>query len=393
MNKNILYTGVQEFINKYMNTDIVSVLLKKVTFEGVETNELVQQIEAKKKCETKLPIWFRTTGIYYPDKLNIEQTSSETTAQYKANIVSGKSMIDLTGGYGVDDFFFSKKLEQVIHCEINRTLSEIAAYNYEVLGVQNIKCIPENGLEFLAATSQKFDWIYIDPSRRNDAKGKVFMLSDCLPDVPNNLSLLLEKSSNILIKTSPILDFTIGVNELKYVKEIHVVAVKNEVKELLWILEKDYKGEIGIKTINFNTDVIEKFEFDWVDEKRNISHFGLPQTYLYEPNAAILKSGAFKTIGNSFGLKKLHEHSHLYTSEALVDFPGRSFKIEKMLPYNKKAIQQLGIGKANVTTRNFPESVVSIRKKHKLKDGGDIYLFFTTNNDGDYCVLQCSKIH
>ncbi len=393
MNKNILHTGVQEFINKNTNTDIVSVLLKKVSFEGVGTKELVQQIEAKKKCESKLPMWFHTHGIYYPDKLNIEQTSSETTAQYKANLVNGKSLIDLTGGYGVDDYFFSKKFEQVIHCEINKNLSEIAAYNYGILGVKNIQCFPENGLHFLEGSTQKFDWIYIDPSRRNDAKGKVFMLSDCLPDVPNNLSLLFDRGSNILIKTSPLLDFTIGKNELDSVKEIHVVAVKNEVKELLWILEKGYNGAINIKTINFNTERDEKFEFDWVDEKRNISHFGAPQTYLYEPNAAILKSGAFKTVGNLYGLKKLHEHSHLYTSDALIDFPGRSFRIEKMIAYNKKAIQQLGIRKANVTTRNFPESVASIRKKHKLKDGGDVYLFFTTTNDGNYCVLQCSKIH
>lgn len=375
-----------------MNTDIVSVLLKKILFEGVDTTELVQQIEAKKKCKTKLPIWFQTNGIYYPDKLNIEQTSSEITAQYKANLVNGKFMIDLTGGYGVDDYFFGEKLEQVIHCELNKNLSEIAAYNYGVLGVKNIKCIPENGLEFLAATSQKFDWIYIDPSRRNDAKGKVFMLSDCLPDVPNNLSLLMKKSSNILIKSSPLLDFTIGINELQSVKEIHVVAVKNEVKELLWILEKDYEGELGIKTINFNTAGIEKFKFDLVDEKRNISQMGAPQTYLYEPNAAILKSGAFKTVGNAFGLKKLHEHSHLYTSNTLIDFPGRSFKIDKIVPYNKKAIQQLGIKKANITTRNFPESVESFRKKHKIKEGGEVYMFLTTNYLHEKILLICKKI-
>lgn len=392
MNKNILNTGVQHFINYNLTTDIVSVLLKRVSFEGVDTKELVQQIEAKNKCRSKLPTWFQTEGIFYPDKLNIEQTSSESTAQYKANLVSGKTLVDLTGGYGVDSYFFSKKTTQVTHCEINKDLSEIAAYNYEILGVKNVECMPTNGLDFINKTVQQFDWIYIDPSRRNDAKGKVFMLSDCLPDVPNNLSLLFENAPHILIKTSPLLDFTIGINELQFVKEIHVVAVKNEVKELLWILEKGFLGDFSIKTINFNTEGEETFEFDWVDEKRNISQFGLPQTYLYEPNAAILKSGAFRTIGNSFGLKKLHEHSHLYTSDTLVDFPGRSFRIEETVPYNKKALQQLGIRKANVTTRNFPDSVEHIRKKHKIKDGGDIYLFFTTSNDGNYMVLQCSKI-
>jgi hypothetical protein len=142
LNRNILHTGVQHFINENLNTDIVSVLLKKVSFDGVGTKELVQQIEAKKKCDTKLPIWFKTTGIYYPDKLNIEQTSSEITAQYKANLVNGKSMIDLTGGLGVDSYFFSKKMEQVVHCELDKNLSEIAEYNYDILGVKNIYCLP-----------------------------------------------------------------------------------------------------------------------------------------------------------------------------------------------------------------------------------------------------------
>ncbi|MEB8330321.1 class I SAM-dependent methyltransferase [Flavobacteriaceae bacterium KMM 6897] len=392
MNKDILHTGVQHFIVENLNTDIVSVLLKKVTFDGVGTKELVQQIEAKKKCESKLPTWFKTTGIYYPDKLNIEQTSSETTAQYKANLVHGNSMIDLTGGLGVDCYFFSTKMEQVVHCEIDKNLSEIADYNYGILGVKNIRCLPENGLDYLEDSTQKFDWIYVDPSRRNDAKGKVFMLSDCLPDVPNNLSLLFKKTSNILIKTSPLLDFTIGINELQSVKEIHVVAIKNEVKELLWILEKDYLGEISIKTINFNIGRAEKFDFGWGDEKRSISQFGLPQTYLYEPNSAILKSGAFKTIGNTFGLKKLQEHSHLYTADKLVDFPGRTFNIQMIIPYNKKAIQKLGIQKANVTTRNFPESVESFRKKHKIKDGGNDYLFLTTNYLNEKTILICKKI-
>jgi 16S rRNA G966 N2-methylase RsmD len=392
LNRNILHTGVQHFINENLNTDIVSVLLKKVSFDGVGTKELVQQIEAKKKCDTKLPIWFKTTGIYYPDKLNIEQTSSEITAQYKANLVNGKSMIDLTGGLGVDSYFFSKKMEQVVHCELDKNLSEIAEYNYDILGVKNIYCLPKNGLDYLEDSTQKFDWIYVDPSRRNNVKGKVFMLSDCLPDVPNNLSLLFKKATSILIKTSPLLDFTIGINELRSVKEIHVVAIKNEVKELLWILEKDYLGEISIKTINFNTGKDEKFDFGWGDEKRNISQFGLPKTYLYEPNSAILKSGAFKTIGNTFGLKKLQEHSHLYTADKLVDFPGRTFNIEKIIPYNKKSIQKLGIQKANVTTRNFPESVEGFRKKHKIKDGGNDYVFLTTNCLKEKTILICKKI-
>ena len=392
MNKNILNTGVQDFISENLNTDMMSVLLKKPLFTGVTQKELVEQLEAKKKCQDKLPTWFKTPKIYYPNKLNIEQTSSEITAQYKANLIDGNSLIDLTGGYGVDDYFFSQKFSEIYHCELDENLSKIADYNYEILGVKNIKCIAENGLDFLHKTKHIFDWIYIDPSRRNDSKEKVFFLSDCLPNVPENLDLLFYKSCNILIKTSPLLDFTIGINELKFVKEIHVVAVQNDVKELLWILEKGYLGNCNIKTINSTKTETEVFNFSLSEEKEMISELSEPLSYLYEPNSAILKSGAFKIVGNKFKLKKLHEHSHLYTAKELIDFPGRSFKIEQVLPYQKKEIQKLGLTKANITTRNFPDSVANIRKKHKIKDGGDSYLFFTKNAEDKYVVLICSKV-
>ena len=292
----------------------------------------------------------------------------------------------------MDDYFFSQKFSEIYHCELDENLSKIADYNYEILGVKNIKCIAENGLDFLHKTKHIFDWIYIDPSRRNDSKEKVFFLSDCLPNVPENLDLLFYKSCNILIKTSPLLDFTIGINELKFVKEIHVVAVQNDVKELLWILEKGYLGNCNIKTINSTKTETEVFNFSLSEEKEMISELSEPLSYLYEPNSAILKSGAFKIVGNKFKLKKLHEHSHLYTAKELIDFPGRSFKIEQVLPYQKKEIQKLGLTKANITTRNFPDSVANIRKKHKIKDGGDSYLFFTKNAEDKYVVLICSKV-
>ena len=392
MNKNILNTGVQEFILENINTDTMSVLLKKPLFTGVNQKELVEQLEAKKKCQQKLPTWFKTPNIYYPNKLNIEQTSSETTAQYKANLINGNSLIDITGGFGVDDYFFSQKFTEIYHCELNENLSNIAAYNYDILGVNNIICKAENGLDFLAKTTQNFDWIYIDPSRRNDSKEKVFLLSDCLPNVPENLDLLFNKSSNILIKTSPLLDFTIGINELKFVKEIHVIAIQNDVKELLWILEKGYINSINIKTINISKSSNEVFSFALNDEKEMVSDLSEPLVYLYEPNSAVLKSGAFKTVGNQYQLKKLHEHSHLYTSNELIYFPGRSFKIDQVVPYQKKEIQKLGYTKANITTRNFPETVANLRKKHKIKDGGEVYMFFTKNMNEKYIVLVCTKI-
>ncbi len=370
----------------------MSILLKKPIFEDVTQKELVEQLEAKKRSESKLPTWFNTPNIYYPNKLNIEQTSSEVTAQYKTNLVAGKSLIDLTGGFGIDSYFFSKKCDQIYHCELDEKLSKIVTHNYKILGIENATFIAENGLDFLQQTNQKFDWIYIDPSRRNDAKEKVFFMADCLPNVPANLNLLFSKSNKILIKTSPLLDFSIGIKELQNVKEIHVVALQNDVKELLWILEKNYTDSVNIKTINLTKTESQTFEFKLNNEKEVFSELANPLSFLYEPNSAILKSGAFKTIGNSFELKKLHEHSHLYTSEKLIDFPGRRFKIKNILPYSKKELQKLKITKANITTRNFTDSVATIRKKFKIKDGGNRYLFFTTNSDNNYMVLDCEKI-
>jgi len=392
LNKKILHTGVQKFINENITTDILSLLLKKSIFPGISSKELVEQVEAKKKCKDKLSTWYNTKNIYYPNKLNIEQTSSERTAIYKASILTKKTLLDLTGGFGVDSYFFSKKMTQVVHCEINENLSKIAAHNFKILGANNIKNSTENGLNYVVKTDLFFDWIYIDPSRRNDAKGKVFFLEDCLPNVPENLELFLNKSDSILIKTSPLLDFSAGIKSLKFVKEIHVVAVQNEVKELLWVLKKNYTDKIQIKTINLTKAEIEIFNFTLADEKEATITFSEPQLYLYEPNAAILKSGAFKSVAKHYALHKLHEHSHLYTSNLLLDFPGRRFLVKQTLFYNKKEIQGLKLSKANITTRNFPESVASIRKKHKIKDGGNEYLFFTTNTAHKKIVIRCERL-
>lgn len=392
MNKNILNTGVQNFINKNIDTDIVSVLLTKVNFGDVSSQELAQQIEAKKKCRDKLPLWFSTPKIYYPKRLNLEQTSSEITAAYKSEKITGRNLADLTGGFGVDSYFFSRKIYHVFHCEIDEGLSEIAAHNFGALGANNIVSIKGDGIEFLERSKTKFDWVFLDPSRRNRSKGKVFRLSDCLPNVPDNLELLLDRSDHVLIKTSPLLDISIGLRELREVVEIHIVAVQNEVKELLWFLKKGVKDGVSIYAVNFNGPKKEVFTFKYGEEKRAVTSYGFPEGYLFEPNASILKSGAFKTIGNRFGLKKLHEHSHLYTSKEWMDFPGRRFLIEAVVPYNKKTIQKLKLEKANITTRNFPENVESIRKKLKIKDGGDVFLFFTKDMDGKLVMIWCSKV-
>ena len=391
MNTEILNTEIQEFISNNLNTDVSKILLKGTNFSNTTTKEIIEQIEAKIKCKRKLPTWFSTEKIYYPNKLNIEQTSSEVTASYKSQLFSGKSIIDITGGFGVDCFYFSKYFVAIIHCEINEKLSTIVTYNYAQLNVKNIKTINSNGIDYLLSKKDTYDWIYIDPSRRHESKGKVFFLKDCLPNVPQHIDVLFKHANNIAIKTSPLLDLSIGVNELKHVKDIHVIAVKNEVKELLWILENGYEGDITIKTANITESKTETLSFKLKNELASKVTYSNPLKYLYEPNAAILKSGAFNSVSEQLKVSKLHQHSHLYTSDDLLVFPGRRFEIQTIIEYNKKKLKALSISQANITTRNFPETVQNIRKKHGIKDGGNTYIFFTTNYLNTKIVIVCTK--
>jgi len=390
---NLLNPEIQKFINANIDKKISKLALLKNPFPNVEWISILNQIEAKTKAKLKLPTWFATENIVYPSKISVEQTSSEKTACYKTSIVSGESLIDLTGGFGVDDFYFAKKMNTLVHCEINPELSNIVKHNFEQLDVKNISCLSGDSLEILANLNTKWDWIYIDPSRRNDAKGKVFMLQDCLPNVPENLDLLFKYSDCILIKTAPLLDISAGLSELKNVKTIHVVALENEVKELLWEIHKGFSGEIKIKTVNIVKEKIDTFEFI-LGKNLEVPTYGLPQKYLYEPNSAIMKSGGFDEVGTFYHLNKLHKHSHLYTNSTLVDFPGRVFEIENTIPYHKNEMKaHLENQQLNITTRNFPDTVESIRKKWKIKEGGNRYCFFTTDENDHKIVLICKKIH
>jgi 16S rRNA G966 N2-methylase RsmD len=305
--------------------------------------------------------------------------------------VNGKTLVDLTGGMGVDSYVFSKKIEKVFHCEIDENLSKIAAYNFGILEVENVEVVSMDGLDFLRSSNREFDWLYLDPSRRSENKNKVFLLSDCTPNIVEHLPLLFKHSKQILVKTSPLLDLTNGLNQLKNVKEIHIVAVKNEVKEVLWVLQREYRSKTRVKTINIMEPKAQSFDFYLSEEKNATPLLGPPLAYLYEPNAAILKAGAFKLLAKKLGVDKLHDHSHLYTSREQVEFPGRVFYIEKVLSYSKKELKSL-IGKqANITVRNFPESVSTIRKKYKIKDGGEVYLFFTKLQNDQLAIIKASK--
>lgn len=388
----ILNQKIQEYIFEKTGTDISKLAFQKNPFPTIDFKIILNQIEARTKSKEKLPTWFTTQNIIYPSKISIEQTSSEITAKYKSEIVSGASLIDLSGGFGVDDFFFSNKIDEVIHCEVNEELSKIVTHNFKVLNATNITCYCNDSFEILKKLNRKFDWIYIDPSRRNDLKGKVFMLKDCLPNVPELQSFYHNFSKNILIKTAPILDISAGLLELKNVKRIHIVAVENEVKELLWEIEYNFIGSVMVNTINFTRGINQVFDFEL--DKNNISNFSLPKKYIYEPNSAIMKSGGFNAVADRYNLSKLHQLSHLYTSDEVIDFPGRLFQIEKIIDYSKKEMtSNFENQKANITTRNFPETVENIRKKWKIKDGGNQYCFFTTDVNNNKIVLICSKIN
>lgn len=392
MNDAILHTDVQKFIDTNLYVDIPTLLFQKSPFLEVSSKELAEQIEAKQKCKKKLPTWFALKKGYFANKLNISQTSSEQTATYKANLISGDTLADLTAGFGVDTHAFCKVVRDVFHIEKNEALSNIAQHNFREMNVSNISFITCDGMEFLSNTKLKLDWIYVDPSRRSDTNKKVYFLSDCEPDVTAYLDLIFSKSKNVLIKTGPLLDLTIGISQLKCIKQIHIIAIENDVKEVLWVLENGFSGNFSIKTVNLAKENNEVFEFFPIEEKKAIPEFSEPQAYLYQPNAALLKSGAFKLISERLKLNKLHPHSHLYTSIHLIDFPGRVFKIQTVLGYNKKEIKQLGIKQANVSIRNFPDSVGTIRKKLKLKDGGSSYLFFTKNHLDKLIIVHCLRV-
>ncbi len=387
----LLNHKIQSFINNNIGKDIAKMALKKNPFPNEKWTDILNQIAAKTKAKTKLPTYFETENILYPSKISIEQTSSEKAALYKSEIVSGETLIDLTGGFGVDDYFFSKKMKKIIHCEMNTELSKIAKQNFKQLEAINIECLTGDSTVILEQLNQKFDWIYIDPSRRNDAKGKVFMLKDCLPNVPVLLDFYFKYSDNILIKAAPILDISAALSEIKNVKTIHIIAIENEVKELLFEIEKDFDKEIFIKTIN-----ISKKNNIFVSKLNNqieTCTFGKPKKYLYEPNAAIMKSGGFNEVSMQFKLNKLHKHSHLFTSDSIIDFCGRIFEVINQFEYNKINMKTfLENKKANITIRNFPETVENIRKKWKINVGGDLYCFFTTDINNKKIVLITIKL-
>ena len=387
----LLQSDIQSFITRNLGSDSATLALKKNPFPDVNYASIINQITSKKKAKDKLPTWFFTANIVYPEKISIEQTSSETTAKYKASLVHGEKLIDCSGGFGIDAYYFSKQFKSVFHCELNPELSAIVKHNFSTLNCTNITCYLGDSAEIINQLNQKYDCIYIDPSRRNEAKGKVFLLSDCIPNVIELQNYYFQYTDTLLIKTAPMLDLHAGLLELKNVAEIHIVAVDNEVKEILWKIEKNSTKTQTVTAVNIEKSKTTTTIIDW-DQTYNASYCQ-PKKYLYEPNASIMKSGGFEAISNLFKLEKLHQHSHLYTSNELINFPGRSFIVDNIVPYQKNKIKQyIEKKKLNISTRNFPLKPDEIKKKHKISDGGNVFAFFTTALENEKIVLLCTKI-
>jgi hypothetical protein len=392
VNQSILRAEVQQYIQDHLHDDVNKIALSKSPFIDVSSRELAEQIDGKKRAEKKLPSWYQTPQIIYPAKLSIEQSSSEATGEFKSRLLLGDKLIDLTGGFGVDDFYFSRKAKAIVHFEQNAELSAIAEHNLEILGVRNMKFLQGDSIEFLASTAETFDTIYVDPSRRVQAK-KVFLLKDTEPDVISALPLFLSKAKRVLIKTSPLFDIQSGLKELTNVREVHVISLKNDCKELVWVIDADFVGEPLIVCTAIKAEGEKGFRFRFSEERSSeVKMASVIESYLYEPDVALLKAGCFKSIANQFQISKLHINTHLYTSgHPNSNFIGKIFLVDSVADYKTFSKEKRPI-KANVVVRNFPHTPDELKKKHKLSDGGDQFLIFTTLAPNDLKVISARLV-
>lgn len=338
--------------------------------------EIVQQIRGRQVAEKKFSFLLKE-NIVFPPNLNLEQTSSQSTAEYKARNLKGKKFIDLTSGFGIDAWFLSKNFDDITLVEQNSELLEMVEHNWNVL-VRKAHFINQNLETFLKQNKEKFDLVYLDPARRNHKKQKVFLLEDLSPNLLEIQDELHKISNQVIVKLSPLIDIKYLISVLKNVSSIEIIAVKNEVKEVLVLINSEQNDrKITCKCINLEIDE-SVFEFKINEEYTAQATFSEPQKYLYIPNNAILKSGAFNLISVKFNLHKLHPNTHFYTSESLREnFPGRVLKIETI------DAKQISKGKQfNILSKNHPLTPEEIRKKYKLKDGGDRYLIFTQTQKG-----------
>ena len=381
----------RQFIRENLNADVPTLALKKAPV-GTDVSLALRQIAARQLLQKKVPQWANNEDLLYPAHLSIEQCSSEAAARYKAGLLDGQTFADLTGGLGIDTYYISQHFQQADYVERQTELCDLARHNFAVLDA-DVKVWNETAEEYLKHCEPK-DCIFIDPARRDEHGRKTVSIADCTPDVAALQASLLQKAKRVMIKLSPMLDISKALEELRQVKEVHVVAVASECKELDLVLERDYQDEVHFICVNLMTNQPE-LRFTQEEERQcqgklaeGVSH------YLYEPHPALMKAGCFKLLTERYHVFKLHKNSNLYTSERLVpDFPGRIFEVEGYAPYNKKVKQTLlsDVEKASIAVRNFPLSVAELRKALKINDGDDTYLFFTTLKGEEKIVVRTKK--
>lgn len=440
-----------DFIRQHQDEDVRQLAFLGSKYPDVDMPFALDQIRGRQMARTKLPRWANIDGIIYPPHISMEQCSSEVTAMYKAELAArlvknnqrntrighslGKiNFLDMTGGFGVDFSYIAAQLGvQSMYVERQAHLCEAAKENFDRLGLKNITVLHGDGVEILHRLEKPLQLIFIDPARRDDAGNKVVSLQDCTPDVTLLQDEMLEKSDFVIIKLSPMLDWHRAVSELKCVREVHIVSTGNECKELLLVLSSSFgkktKFSVGadedkasktddetsllkIYCINDNqvmsydesdksvVSIASGIECGIVElekcssEENELSQDSSKPLYLYEPNASLMKAGCFGAISSRYGVKMLEKNSHLFISDKPVhDFPGRAFRIKAVSSFNKKELkrQLSGVTKANIATRNFPLSVAELRKRFKLKDGGDTYIFATTLSDESHVLFICEK--
>lgn len=388
--------AARRYVAAHLHDDPAHLALQARRHPGLPVPELVRQIQARQKARVKLPAWADNPDLIFPPALSVEQASSTRTAEFKAGLVGGARLADLTGGFGADSAAFAGRVAHVDYVERNPSLAEVVRYNFNQLGIDNVAVHAADAVAFLRESPYHYDWLYLDPARRDTAARKIFLLRDCEPDVVKLLPLLLHKADKVLLKTSPMLDIEQAVQGLAHVRRLWVVAVDNEVKEVLYELGQEPAIDPERYALNLRRDgTQQEFRLNRAREARATPRYAEAQQYLYEPNAAVLKAGAFRSIGTAFELLKLHQHSHLYTSDVLrADFPGRVFKILAVEKADGAALKaHLGPeARAHVTTRNFPDSVADFRRRTGIREGGDMYLFATTDLRRRPVVLVCEKL-
>ena len=409
----------KEYIKQHRNDDIYRLALTKAP-EGVDLQYALSQISAYQTLSKKVPSWAECDELIFPRQLSLEQSSSELTARYKAELIrefmgsDSYQHIDLTGGMGIDCYFIAQYASQSHYIEQNPELCTIAQHNFAYLNpnisVHNttaeecLKQITDNSSllipNFIAKGSKTFGsslLIYLDPARRGDHGQKLVSISDCQPNVIELLPQMFGLTNKIVVKLSPMLDITRAINELSHIEKLYVISVNNECKELLLLINKECETDTEIYAVNIDnkgnkSDILKGTIPS--ESQIGISHAREVGLYLYEPFAAHLKSGLYKTIAQQYGVEKLHQHSHLYTSNMLNNnFPGRKFQVKEVIPFDKKNAKTLfkSLQKTNITTRNFPLTVSELRTQYKIKDGGETYIFATTLYDDSKVIIVCQK--